>query len=55
MSFFERATLRIPIEKAKNLVRLDPEVKQWFESQGEQYQSLINEVLRSHIATVTEQ
>lgn len=53
--FFERATLRISSEKAKNLVRLDPEVKQWFESQGGQYQNLINQVLRSHIASVSEQ
>jgi uncharacterized protein (DUF4415 family) len=53
--FFQRATLRIPSRETKNLVRLDPDVKQWFEAQGEQHQALINQVLRSHIAMVSEQ
>jgi hypothetical protein len=35
--FFERATLRIPADRAHNLVQLDPDVKQWFPAQGEQY------------------
>ncbi|MEG4854411.1 BrnA antitoxin family protein [Microcoleus sp. B5-D4] len=47
--FFERATLRIPAAQAHNLVQLDPDVKQWFEAQGEQYKTLINNVLRQYI------
>jgi uncharacterized protein (DUF4415 family) len=47
--FFERATLRIPVNQAHNLVQLDPDVKQWFEAQGEQYKTLINSVLRQYI------
>jgi uncharacterized protein (DUF4415 family) len=47
--FFERATLRIPANQAQNLVQLDPDVKQWFQAQGEQYKILINNVLRQHI------
>ncbi len=47
--FFERATFRIPVDQAHNLVQLDPDVKQWFEAQGEQYKTLINSVLRQYI------
>jgi uncharacterized protein (DUF4415 family) len=47
--FFERATLRIPADKANNLVQLDPDIKQWFESQGTQYRTLINKVLRQYM------
>jgi uncharacterized protein (DUF4415 family) len=47
--FFERATLRIPANQAQNLVQLDPDVKEWFQSQGEQYKTLINKVLRQYI------
>lgn len=47
--FFERSTLRIPVDQAQNLVQLDPDVKQWFQNQGDQYKSLINSVLRQYI------
>jgi len=47
--FFERATLLIPADQAHNLVQLDPDVKQWFQAQGEQYKTLINKVLRQYI------
>jgi uncharacterized protein (DUF4415 family) len=47
--FFERATLRIPANQSQNLVQLDPDVKQWFQAQGEQYKTLINKVLRQYI------
>jgi len=47
--FFERATLRIPADQAQDLVQLDPDVKQWFQGQGEQYKTLINNVLRQYI------
>jgi len=48
--FFERATLRIPAAQTQNLVQLDPDVKQWFQTQGEHYQILINSVLRQYMA-----
>jgi len=47
--FFERATLRVPADQAHNLVQLDPDVKQWFQAQGEQYKTLINKVLRQYM------
>jgi uncharacterized protein (DUF4415 family) len=47
--FFEQATLRIPANEAHNLVQLDPDVKQWFQAQGEQYKALVNNVLRQYI------
>ena len=47
--FFERATLRIPISQAQNLIQLDQDVKEWFEAQGEQHKTLINNVLRQYI------
>jgi uncharacterized protein (DUF4415 family) len=47
--FFERATLHIPVSEAQNLVQLDPDVKQWFQAQGDQYKTLINNVLRQYI------
>jgi uncharacterized protein (DUF4415 family) len=47
--FFERATLRIPVSEAQNLVQLDPDVKQWFQAQGDQYKTLINNFLRQYI------
>jgi uncharacterized protein (DUF4415 family) len=47
--FFERATLRIPADQAHNLVQLDPDVKQWFQAQGEEYKTLINKVLRQYM------
>jgi len=50
--FFERATLRISADRAKNLVLLDPDVKQWFQSQGTQYKTLVNKVLRQYVEQV---
>jgi len=49
--FFERATLRIPPEQAHSLVRLDPDVKQWFQAQGDEYKTLINNVLRQYMSS----
>jgi len=45
----ERSTLRMPADRAHNLAQLDPDVKQWFQAQGEQYKTLINNVLRQYI------
>jgi uncharacterized protein (DUF4415 family) len=47
--FFERATLRIPMTQAHRLVRIDPDVLEWFQSQGGEHGSLINSVLRRYI------
>ncbi len=47
--FFERSTLRISANQAQNLVLLDPDVRQWFQSQGDQYKILVNKVLRQYI------
>ncbi len=47
--FFEKAVLRVPATQAKNSVQLDPDVMAWFQSQDEEYKTLINSVLRHHI------
>jgi uncharacterized protein (DUF4415 family) len=47
--FFEQATLRIPATQAQQLIQIDPDVLQWFQSQSSEYKSLINTVLRRHI------
>jgi uncharacterized protein (DUF4415 family) len=47
--FFERATLRIPVKQAHRLVQIDPDVLEWFQSQGGEHRSLINSVLRRYI------
>lgn len=47
--FFERATLRIPAKQARRLVHIDPDVLDWFQSQGGEHRALINLVLRHYI------
>lgn len=47
--FFEQATLRVPAAQAYNLIQIDPDVMAWFQSQGVDYKSLINSVLRRYI------
>ncbi len=47
--FFERTTGNTSAEQAHNLVQLDPDVKQWFQAQGKQYKTLINNVLRQYM------
>ena len=54
-AFFEKATLRIPVNQAHQLVQIDPDVLQWFQSQSEEYKVLINSVLRHHIESSDEQ
>jgi uncharacterized protein (DUF4415 family) len=54
-AFFEKAALRIPANQAHQLVQIDPDVLQWFQSQGEEYKALINSVLRHHIKSRGEQ
>jgi uncharacterized protein (DUF4415 family) len=41
--------LRVPAAQADNLIQLDPEVMAWFRSQGAEYRSLINSVLRRYM------
>lgn len=52
--FFEKATLRIPVSEAKQLVQLEPDVLQWFQTQGGEYKTLINSVLRQYIESNSE-
>jgi uncharacterized protein (DUF4415 family) len=47
--FFEKAMLRVPAAQADNLIQLDPEVMAWFRSQGAEYRTLINSVLRRYM------
>jgi uncharacterized protein (DUF4415 family) len=47
--FFERATLRIPAKQARRLIQIDPDVLEWFQSQGGESRALINSVLRRYI------
>lgn len=53
--FFENATLRIPASQAQQLVQIEPDVLQWFQDQEEEYQSLINSVLRRYVENRREQ
>jgi uncharacterized protein (DUF4415 family) len=50
--FFEKAMLRRPVAQADNLIQLDPEVMAWFRSQGSEYRSLINSVLRRYMENI---
>ena len=47
--FFAKATLRVPEDQARNLVKLDPDVVTWFQSQDVDYKALINSILRQYI------
>jgi uncharacterized protein (DUF4415 family) len=47
--FFEGATLRIPATQARNLIQIDTDVIDWFQSQSTDYKTLINTVLRRYI------
>jgi uncharacterized protein (DUF4415 family) len=47
--FFAKATLRVPATQAHNLIQIDPDVMAWFQSQGAEYKTLINLVLRRYI------
>lgn len=53
--FFEKATLRIPATQAQQLVQLEPDILKWFQSQGGEYKSLINSVLRHYIESQNDQ
>jgi uncharacterized protein (DUF4415 family) len=47
--FFERASVYVPANKRATAVQLDEDIFTWFTNQGEEYQSLINLVLRKYM------
>lgn len=48
-SFWKKAKIVIPTTKKTISLEIDSDVLDWFTSQGKDYQSLINSVLRSYI------
>lgn len=48
-SFFAEAEIRMPTAKSSITIRLDPDVLEWFKSQGSGYQTRINSVLRRYV------
>ncbi|MBC6419244.1 MAG: BrnA antitoxin family protein [Prochloron sp. SP5CPC1] len=53
--FFESATLRVPAPIAQRLVQIDPDILKWFQTQGGEYKTLINSVLRRYMERGGEQ
>ena len=47
--FFKKGKLRIPKAKPSISIRLDPDVLEWFKSQGAGYQTRMNAVLRMYM------
>jgi uncharacterized protein (DUF4415 family) len=50
-SFWEDATVVIPDAKTKLTIRIDTDVYRWFTAQGPGYQTRMNAVLRSYMAS----
>jgi uncharacterized protein (DUF4415 family) len=50
-AFFAAAELRMPQAKPSITIRIDPDVLDWFKSQGRGYQTRINAVLRRYVET----
>jgi len=50
-AFFAAAELRMPQAKPSITIRIDPDVLDWFKSQGKGYQTRINAVLRRYVET----
>lgn len=48
-TFFTNAELRMPQAKPSITIRLDPDILDWFKSQGKGYQTRINAVLRKYV------
>lgn len=44
--FFASAKWRLPKEKVKVVVEVEPEIAQWFRAQGKNYQQLLADALR---------
>lgn len=51
--FFKSAVVRLPENKKSVTLRLDPDVVDWFRSQGRGYQTRINAVLRMYMEAKT--
>ena len=49
-AFFDNAELRVP-SKQPVTIRLDSDVVDWFKSQGQGYQTRINQLLRRYMET----
>ncbi len=47
--FWKNAKVVKPISKTDNSIRLDMDILEWFKSKEQDYQTLINEVLRSYV------
>ena len=47
--FFKRGKLRMPKSKSLISIRMDPDVLEWFKSQGAGYQTRMNAVLRMYM------
>lgn len=47
--FFAKATLRVPANQASHLIKLDPDIMAWFQSQDVDYKTLINSILRRYM------
>jgi len=48
--FFKKAKLRTPNKKSIT-IRVDDDVLEWFKSQGQGYQTRINQLLRKYMET----
>ena len=48
-NFWNSAKMIKPIRKKAISIRLDTDILDWFKSQGQGYQTLINTVLRSYV------
>lgn len=53
-SFFAKAKLRLP-KQVSVTMRVDADLLDWFKAQGEEYESLINNALRSYVEGQKEQ
>lgn len=47
-AFFASAKWRMPKERVKMLVEVEPEIAQWFKAQGEKSQQILAEALRAY-------
>lgn len=48
-TFFERARVYLPPQMAATMVQVDADILAWFKAQGNEYQSIINAILRSYM------
>jgi uncharacterized protein (DUF4415 family) len=48
-TFFERARVYVPPQMAATMVQVDADILAWFKAQGKEYQTVINDILRSYI------